>query len=530
MRAEFAPGLVPSQFTCDLSGPCSPVACELLRHNLSREDKQMAMYVFEQISGLHHTYQSMYQGLLESAISMQGRIPDLMRRFSRVRQLDSLITEKDKKSRATSLAITGILGSISTVLGHVNPLDQAVKKRKKDAKAKAGVGAIAGAVAGVGAEVAGVAAASEAAIIEPEVLATVGIVTGIISLVNSVVGTLRDDISMHTPDLEHNIRLVLSIYEKRGIEALKHDLRKLMEGDKIGHGKSLQDYMTGDTFYLRVPRAQEDIHRASDMMLFGTVVNGLWAWERSYIVESKAMARYGCENDYRGPREGRVCLKDRPGMVYYIYSYDLGADEIGKRYPVHSPTGYRNFFRRINQAHGFTKEDIVLSSLFVRKYKLAQNGAGNYENVPHAFEHSKKNGRYYGTMPGVFTLPICHNPQGEAISSVWTRKSMHLPCMCGDFGWDNGQYRRDKDETLGFLVKTGLMHSDAWGKQCLSQSKCRRFRDSIWTSRLQHVQRTGDPPVSRYVRDGPFDYCDAKLNDHDKGHPEQDVPGAVHGS
>ncbi|KAF2105476.1 hypothetical protein BDV96DRAFT_678024 [Lophiotrema nucula] len=40
--------------------------------------------------------------------------------------------------------------------------------------------------------------------------------------------------------------------------------------------------------------------------------------------------------------------------------------------------------------------------------------------------------KHYGRVLGAFQIPICENPNGEAISSVRDNRSFNFPCLCGN--------------------------------------------------------------------------------------------------
>ncbi|KAF1976872.1 hypothetical protein BU23DRAFT_551306 [Bimuria novae-zelandiae CBS 107.79] len=67
-----------------------------------------------------------------------------------------------------------------------------------------------------------------------------------------------------------------------------------------------------------------------------------------------------------------------------------------------------------------------------------------------------------GQVPGAFKLPICRNPGGEAISSVWSNKGRNFPCKCGEVPWKQERYNSNLDQNAevprayGVQVQRGL--------------------------------------------------------------------------
>jgi hypothetical protein len=67
-----------------------------------------------------------------------------------------------------------------------------------------------------------------------------------------------------------------------------------------------------------------------------------------------------------------------------------------------------------------------------------------------------------GRVPGAFTVPICRNPQGESISAVYHSKKKNYPCMCGEWGWNDGRWNLAQDQTKRFLKESKFMFSEDW--------------------------------------------------------------------
>jgi hypothetical protein len=134
---------------------------------------------------------------------------------------------------------------------------------------------------------------------------------------------------------------------------------------------------------------------------------------------------------------------------------------------VRSPTGSKNFDRYGDDSiHEITKQDIVRSSLFVHRHNLHEAlETVNLDALTEAFNqeiYNEKLKENLGSVPGAFSIPICRNPQGEAISRTGTKDGKNYPCMCGEFGWNNNQWSEARDQTPNFLVYSGFMFSEDW--------------------------------------------------------------------
>ncbi|KAF2025600.1 hypothetical protein EK21DRAFT_116613 [Setomelanomma holmii] len=213
--------------------------------------------------------------------------------------------------------------------------------------------------------------------------------------------------------------------------------------------------------------------------------------------------------------------------------YDSAKDSHAK---ATGPTGFLRFANDNIEMHDITKEDTVRSSLFVHRHKFDQG-----MDIPTIGEALKREGlhipeiagvnralpidqrnitrariarsepegywkdgvfwppkqstkpdrpavkvaeakpapeiEHLGRVPGAYTIPICRNPAGESISSVWAKEARDYPCMCGPFTWKSG-WSIGKDETKGFFNFTGLIYSEDWEEFCHGHNKC-KGEDSI---------------------------------------------------
>lgn len=486
LRDQYAPSLTPSSVFCDTIGACSLFSCMNLKADLPTHDKQMAYFVFEQIAGLDHLYSSMRTGLGESAAYMTNRIPALVDRYSSVSRIQQHL-EDERKKELLGLAI----GSSVLLMA----------------------GGMAGMVATFPA-IGAVTTASSAAM--GMVAATYVSIIGPINAARSVLPTTK-------ASLKDQILAGLNEFSRSGLNNIARDMEKFMEGDRNERGLDLLDILKGEYFFRRDDPIQRAIRSNSDQLMWAGVVNALWAWERSYIIDANAPA--GCWNDNRGPQESRVCLSERPNRAYYVYALDKSQEYApgsgDKHARIHGPTGYRNLRDRDADAYGFSMEDVVRSSLFVHENKL-QNAIErfDYKKVASALARGKSLGTNLGHIPGLFTLPVCRNPGGEAISSVWETKGRNYPCMCGEFGWNNNSWHFSKDETKQFLIYTGLMFSENWEHFCNKNGHCKGENGIDIHASLDRLRRPGDPQIPKDLKH-PFKKCKQKTK-HRAGDPSQD--------
>ncbi|KAF1956754.1 hypothetical protein CC80DRAFT_548250 [Byssothecium circinans] len=102
-----------------------------------------------------------------------------------------------------------------------------------------------------------------------------------------------------------------------------------------------------------------------DTYFEASLINSFWSFERAYILDTDS-ERGSCHLDYRGPIENRVCLDERHGRTYWVYSIDRSQENDSmhrKQAYVHGPRGYQDF-RDINHLD-LTLNDVVRSSIYV---------------------------------------------------------------------------------------------------------------------------------------------------------------------
>jgi hypothetical protein len=223
--------------------------------------------------------------------------------------------------------------------------------------------------------------------------------------------------------------------------------------------------------------------------------------------------------------QNRVCLPERPGRTYWLYSLDRGEEFdtfTNDQAKVKGPTGYRNFFPENNKGYyNLTKQSIVRSSL------VAHSLPDEIQNSPNLLElikHWDHGDPTMGEVPGAFSVPVCRNPGGEAISSVWGKRSRNYPCMCGEFGWKN--WNEEIDETRKFLDRTGFKWSEDWDDYCRHHNKCdigKKNHHKHWNFELPKEKKNGSKKVHlvkhKYLK------CKKALKHKHIGHPDKDLKG-----
>jgi hypothetical protein len=228
-----------------------------------------------------------------------------------------------------------------------------------------------------------------------------------------------------------------------------------------------------------------------------------------------------CQNDFRGPSENRVCLPEFPTSSFWLYAInpseedDFGRNDQGL---VRGPKGYRHFHADRNEKwKGISMEDIVRSSMWVHQNHL-QDSIKSFD-FNHLVSLLRRPDKDLDRLPGAFQVPVCRNPGGESISSVHS-KARNYPCMCGEFGWNDGRWSIERDETKNFLVLTGFKHSEDFEDfedYCSAHNHCKGANDINYN----FVSGPGDPAIPKKLKH-PFKQCKETKGHDTVGHPEKD--------
>jgi hypothetical protein len=160
----------------------------------------------------------------------------------------------------------------------------------------------------------------------------------------------------------------------------------------------------------------------------GVAINILWEFDNAYLVEVDYP--YGCEAEKQsanphGPRDYLICLPDVPHKGFWLYSIDRYKAE------THGPTGFWRLDGDPKYAN-LTLQHIAWSSLHVHQEKLMKKKGQRLDIGPPTAD-SIFNGKAdeHADIKGIFTIPICENPYGEAVSGVLdTKHGQNYPCMC----------------------------------------------------------------------------------------------------
>ncbi len=159
-------------------------------------------------------------------------------------------------------------------------------------------------------------------------------------------------------------------------------------------------------------------------------------------------------------------------------------------------------------------QDVVRSS--VAHYQRQKSR--NINDVPmNEIEHLTSQGPVHtGKMyhAGLFSVPVCRNPDGAFISSVGSDEARNYPCRCGELGPSRNRngYSKAKDESKEFFQASGLKWSHNLREYCEEDMDCSEDGSQSFNFKWD------DSPPNRQLNPNPkLDHPYTHCNDP-KGH------------
>jgi hypothetical protein len=243
--------------------------------------------------------------------------------------------------------------------------------------------------------------------------------------------------------------------------------------------------------------------------------------EGTYIVESGVPDGLTCDQDTRGPAEGRVCLYERKDHAYYVQTITNYNDN-----KIRHPPGMKYLLGE-EGFKGATLEDFVRSSLFQDEiWRLESEGGANIQEVfdeaidevpidvptnvkrsipvtnPVAFDdfdwHPKQSLQgndsqimrldHYGDVPAAVKLPICRSWYGEAISDINSSDHSNAPCVCDPPArhlakkWTHPS-NWTRAYTKRFIKESKLYEMKEYGEMCHDHHDCEE-EGGLWKDLL----------------------------------------------
>ncbi|KAJ4325615.1 hypothetical protein N0V94_000570 [Neodidymelliopsis sp. IMI 364377] len=210
-----------------------------------------------------------------------------------------------------------------------------------------------------------------------------------------------------------------------------------------------------------------------------------------------------------------------PEFGFWLYSIDRFHEDDRLRNShanTRGPTGFLRLKNADPKYFDLTLQNVARSSYWVHQNNLLKEKNQRIEFDPKGIDITLRR-----PDENLGKVPICYNPGGESISGVMDEKGQNYPCMCGNFGWNNGWWSIEKDETLKFLAQSGLMFSEDFEDWCSNKNKCKGANHIDWHSQLEAMRKPNDPPIPKHLKH-PFSKC-KKRRDSQKhpGWPGKDM-------
>ncbi|KAJ4362204.1 hypothetical protein N0V95_001448 [Ascochyta clinopodiicola] len=483
LRNRWAPNALTSGLFCDALGRCSIGSCtNLVPDDGSNQlDRQMALYVFEQISMADHLLQMVHKQFTDVMNNILHRSDQIVEEFSSAPRIEQAMKDELKREH---------LGmAVGTSLGLV-------------------VAGGFGFMAGPGG-------------------AAVGLV---VNTYVALVGALNEFRANpdFVDDLKESFKGDLGDILFKAQRSIDLELKHLMIGANNTQNRSLIDLLADSDFLEPYPELAEDLNNHFGRVVTGTAQNKMWEFHRAYILLVNNPG--GCENDktqyVRGPTEYLVCLPEHPELGFWLYSIDRSEEDDSFKDDqalVRGPTGFWRL-EGGSEYFGLTLQDVVRSSYHVHLEDLVKKKGESIEMDPLSIDTSIRSpNETLGRVPRIFTIPICRNPGGEAISGVLSKKGRNYPCMCGETGWDDGRWTEEIDETPTFLLRSGFAFSEDWEDYCSDHNYCKGENSIDLKAWLNARRSPDDPEIPRKLRHN-FKECH-KRRDSRKypGSPSKDM-------
>lgn len=477
LRNKYAPKAAPSSEFCDMVGACSINSCLNLNEAVSLEDRQMAYQVFEQISGIAHLFQSVDKAVHDAGSYMLGRSNEFVVRFSSAKRVERALQIRRKREQLGLALAQGLLLITNSIL------------------------------------------TSSVSTLRPSDQLAVSLTTSSFSAIVGSINAARDPVAGVSAGVENIFRGSFNKLLHDNANTINDDLRDLMIGVANNRNLTILDIIKHGDFLEPDPELYPRIRKEIERFVFATAINSIWSFDRAYILDVDAPS--GCQADGRGPWQYKVCLAEFPKRSFWLYALDQSQEYDSfknDQTQVRGPTGYHAFDSENDAYYGITLTDIVRSSLAVDRKKY-QNAIANLEldKLGKLFQGENN----LGKVPGAFSIPICRNPGGESISSVWQDKGRNYPCMCGEFAWNKGQWSLPRDRTERFLELTGLKFSEDWEDYCHSHNECKGKNNINLKARLDATRQPGDPNIPKDLKH-PFYKCTDVKDHRHKGFPDRD--------
>ncbi|KAI9838493.1 MAG: hypothetical protein M1837_002451 [Sclerophora amabilis] len=404
ISAEFAPAL--DSFTCDLDHACEIRSCDEITPHPEEHQAYLALTSFAHFNDFMRFYA---EGITIAQTHDNSLGPGMIKAFSQAGSPppDTMVTREILNAVATFLAIPMALFPEIAVLATV-----AGPALSKMVLLNAGTPG--------------------------------GLATGINIRLSSSKTLLLDEFS--------NVGNLIASLSEQARDSLQSDNTALLAGKQDASKSYLREYLAGGAFTRQIVNPGASIKEYLIPLYAASIINTLWKSQHTYIMMADTD---DCEADTRGPRESKHCRKDDKHVYYAYYAHMDGRvmfPQISAPYGYDKLSSYSDLNLSIvmessinaYNAHQFTYDD-VRADRWTSALLDTQNGGSPLDLGPR--------------MEGVFTIPVCYDPEGQFIGPIDARlMKRKQPCKCGQGGIETG----------AFADAAGFMGEGWWQSQCMS--------------------------------------------------------------
>ncbi|KAG9513442.1 hypothetical protein KCV07_g8802, partial [Aureobasidium melanogenum] len=400
---KYFPNTASSIIDCKLDSTCSPVSCRDVSSNYSVEVQQNAYFAAESVVNFHNT------------IDMSA----LMAVFSdgaNVVQMQNKHAEHIQLWMHAIIAVTVIASSGLTMVSSTLALQGALGAKM--------------------AMNAGKTVAKSSGLLRESLNFPSNVLKGINSFEAGAASYVSD--TMPSSDYDSMIRTavehIMSQDQDMTTKLFDANMLSVLNGTNgIIANMTLVDIVQSGLYTTTTeltPEYETQLHN----LWTASAIGSIWGTEQSYIVASD-VSDGGCKADSRGHPSLKACLDEYPDKVFYVFFKTKAREGMSGRALMRGPPGHH----KLKKATNFTMTDVVRSSMgtfeqFKNQDSGSLKGADGFQTL---FGNSSTMGNGGGRARGLFHLPVCYTPGGEAITSINTKEGLNYPCMCSTFDFNS---------------------------------------------------------------------------------------------
>ncbi|KAI4731246.1 hypothetical protein E4T49_00779 [Aureobasidium sp. EXF-10728] len=469
---KYSPGTTESILSCKLSGTCS----------------RYALFSLESVANFHNTMWMIKEANVEAWNTVEGSMQSLISQFSDGKNVEAMKARHERHLKLlmhSIIAVTVVVTAILAVAGSVLALGTAIS------------GAISS--TGIIAEDKLVVAMTN---LKGATIRTASSVGGLLGSVESGAVALHGD-TLKGPDYASKIEIAAREANSQNFQLTSKffdaNMLSILSGNEsLVQNSTLAEIVTSGQF-ANTTEILASYRDELKNMWTASAISSIWSMEHSYIVASDVSSG-GCKSDHRGPQILKSCLDEYPTKVFYTY-FKSNCREGIKGYPlIRGPPGHEF----LKKATNFTLDDVVRSSMThlkdhgnkTPKPPVGLEGFGSLYGPDTAITHGG------GRARGLFTIPVCYTPGGQAISSINRRRSRNYPCACSKFTFsgkhhkardldhtelqarslrtrdadDGGSWPNDHSSTYNFFLSSGIGQSKKFRNYCKHYRGARNTR------------------------------------------------------